>query len=322
MMAKKVKQINNLQEFRQGFMTAQQSLCATATDHGHHTSEQLNHNNFFQVAPLEKLRALMKSDMLGSTKRSFYTIVLITAGNVKETIGFNSYEFGANMLYFIPENQLHTISHWSKDLKGFHCIFDADYFLLCLRDQVRLSEYPFFQPEKDHAMKLSDLQADNIVRLFEKMSFEYCARKTHNDDLLVRLYLNVLLIEAERIYKSQQQAELMNLPKKKNLVSSFRLLVAQHYLIKRQVMDYAELLYVTPHYINDSVREETGKPASEFIRDYILSEAKSLLIQTSLTVAQVSAELNFSEQSYFGRFFKKHTGLSPAAFRKQHLTQV
>lgn len=275
--------------------------------------------NFFEAVPLEKLKAMLKDKAFVSTRRNFYTLVLITRGKIRETIGYTNYEFGANTLYFIPENQLHTIENWSNDVKGYHCIFDADYFLLCLRNQVKLNHYPFFQPDKEPFMKVSETETAALLSLFHKMHFEYCNQKNHNDDLLVRMYLNILLIEIGRLYLHKHTTETTRVPRKQQLATQFRKLVLQHYLQKRQVSDYAALLYVTPHYLNDSVKEITGKPASEFIYEEMIREAKSQLIQTSNTVTQIAAELNYSDQSYFCRFFKKHTGKSPQEFRKKHL---
>jgi YesN/AraC family two-component response regulator len=183
---------------------------------------------------------------------------------------------------------------------------------------VKLNHYPFFQTDTEPFMKISETEAGSMLALFEKMHFEYCRRKNHNDDLLVRMYLNILLIEIERLYQHKQQNEDARVPKRQQMVAQFRKLVSQHFLRKRQVSDYAALLYVTPHYLNDTVKEITGKPASEFIYEALIAEAKSHLIQTENTVTQIATELNYSDQSYFCRFFKKHTGLSPQEFRKKH----
>jgi AraC family transcriptional regulator, transcriptional activator of pobA len=303
--------LKNPTDFKQQYLSVPEHAgCEMSTNSRTH--------NFFEAVPLEKLKLLHKQRSFTTTRRNFYTLVLVTRGSIRETIGYRNYEFGANTLYFIPENQLHTIGHWSHDVRGYHCIFDADYFLLCLRNQVRLNHYPFFQPDREPFMKISETEAGSLLSLFEKMHFEYCNRKNHNDDLLVRMYLNILLIEIERLYQHKQSAEDPRVPRRQQMVTQFRKLVAQHFLQKRQVADYAALLYVTPHYLNDTVKEITGKPASEFIYEELVREAKSHLIQTENTVTQIAGELNYSDQSYFCRFFKKQTGLSPQEFRKQH----
>lgn len=312
---KKPKLISTPREFRQQYLSGDgQVFCEV----GGNTKKEPTHN-FLEVIPLERIKSFQQEKAFAATRRNFYTVVLITRGKIRETIGFQHYEFGANTLYFVPEGQLHTIEHWSNDIKGFHCIFDADYFLLCLRNQVKLHRFPFFQADKDCFLKISDTASNALVTLFEKMNFEYRSRKSHNDDLLVRLYLNVLLIEIERIFQHKQHIGATNIPRKQQLVVQYRKLVAQYYLQKRQVSDYAALLYVTPHYLNDTVKAITGKPASEFIYDQLVREAKAQLIQTENTITQIAGELNFADQSYFCRFFRKQTGASPKQFRQNHL---
>lgn len=314
----KPKEISNPDEFRKLFLSDSKTFSCPAGNRNHHFHFTGEKSSFLEIRRLEELKALHKQKAFESTRRNFYTIVLLTAGNVKETIGHNTYEFGAGTLYFIPENQLHTIHKWSADIKGYHCIFDADYFLLCLKNQVKLSEYPFLQPDTETSIRLSVAESGMLEHLFKKMQFEYCMKKSLNDDLLIRLYLNVFLIEAERIYQHQKDIEQTSFPRREQLVAKFRKMVSHHFINLKQVTDYAERLYVTPHYLNDTVRELTGKPASRFIYDQIITEAKAQLIQTDDTITQIAANLNFADQSYFCRFFKKHTGMSPVQFRREH----
>jgi AraC-like DNA-binding protein len=311
---KPLKEVSNPVDFKKQFLhNPEHSFCETC--HSVHAPGQCS---FLEIAPLELLKSLHKQPSFESVRRKFYTLVLVTAGSLTETIGYNTYTFGAGTLYFIPENQLHAIHGWSNDIKGYHCIFDADYFLLCLKNQVQLQQFPFMQPGKDPFLQLTAAESSAMKELLQKLSFEYCGRKTFNDDLLVRLYLNVLLIEAERIYQTQNPPPGRQQPRKEQLVARFRNLVAKHCIQYRQVANYARLLYVNPHYLNDTVKELTGRPASSFIYHQLLSEAKACLVQTDDTVANIAANLNFTDVTYFSRFFKKHAGVTPKQYRNGH----
>jgi AraC-like DNA-binding protein len=265
-----------------------------------------------EVTCLERFRNAIKVPV---GRRNFFTVVLITAGTATETIGFRQYEFKPNTIYFIPENQLHAVEHWSKDIKGFHAIFDADYFLLCLRNQVRLHFYPFFQHDKLPYLQLSVTEADIMATLFKKIAVEYSSRTTGNDDLLVRLYLNVLLLEAEKLYNHKLDKATIDIPRRYQIVVNFKKLVEKHFLDKKPVAEYANMLYVTPQYLNDTVKEFTGRSASSFIYEQLIAEAKAQLLQTEETITQIANNLNFMDQSYFCRFFKKHAGIAASEFR-------
>ncbi|SJZ77358.1 AraC-type DNA-binding protein [Chitinophaga eiseniae] len=308
------REVSNPYDFKQEYLSSPEHSFCEACD----TTARKQTSNFLEIATLEQLKRLHKNETFSGTRRKFYSMVLLTAGSVQETIGYNTYTFDAGMLYFIPENQLHAIHHWSDDVQGYHCIFDADYFLLCLKNQVKLHQYPFFQHDKKPFIRLSSEESALVAGLFSKLRQEHCNRQTFNDDLLVRLYLNVLLIETERIFLSQQGDNDPHLPRKEQLVASFKNLVSKHFQEYKLVTDYAKLLFVNPHHLNDTVKEITGSPASSFIHRQLITEAKAQLIQGNETIAGIANYLNFADQSYFCRFFKKQTGVTPLQYRNGH----
>lgn len=309
-----IKEIATPIEFQQEYLAdSNHIVCPFCFD-----TLQEQPSNFMQIATLEEIKSLHKHKSFESVRRKFYTAILLKSGSVKETIGDKTYTFGENTLYFIPDNQLHSIHQWSDDVAGYHCIFDAEYFLLCLKNQVKLSKYPFFQSEKAPYIKLSIEESELIETLSLKMNTEFRNRKTVNDDLLVRLYLNIFLIEAERIFQKQNILEDNSLTRKEQLVANFKTLVSEHLREKRLVSEYADMLHVHPNYLSDTIKEIMGNSASNYINQQLLTEVKACLIQTNDSIAEIAEQLNFSDQSYCTRFFKKHIGLTPSQFREQH----
>lgn len=93
-------------------------------------------------------------------------------------------------------------------------------------------------------------------------------------------------------------------------------LVRDHYKAQRSVTFYADKLCLTPKHLSNVVKGLTGKSAGAWIDDYVILEAKALLKSTTLTILQVSEALNFANQSFFGKYFKQHTGVSPTQYRR------
>lgn len=309
-----IREIKNPQEFKEFYL--QDPAYSYCTE-----CNQLDYSNgagFLEIIALEDLQKLHSRHIGHQARRKFYSIILLSSGEVEEVIGHQKYHFGPQTMYFVPENQLYSIESWSGDLKGILCMFDADYFLLCIKHQIKLNQFPFFQLDQEPFIRLSDRETQMMQHLFWKLNSEKCQKATVNDDLLTRMFLNVILLEAERIYNRQIVTENFSLSRKDQLVSQFQLLVRQHFTAKRQVSDYAEMLHVHSNYLNDLVKEVTGLPASHFIHKHIVQEAKSHLLQTSDTVSMIASELNFNDDSYFNRFFKKQTGITPLQFRKNH----
>ena len=83
--------------------------------------------------------------------------------------------------------------------------------------------------------------------------------------------------------------------------------------------EYADLMNITANHLNAFVQDMLGKTAGEVIRDRVLLEAKRLLTNADMTIAEIGYHLNFKDNAYFNRFFKKYTGQTPETFRKQFI---
>ncbi len=109
-----------------------------------------------------------------------------------------------------------------------------------------------------------------------------------------------------------------NEKKSKNelLVKKFLGFVQTHYKEQRGVEFYANELCLTPKYLSKVIKENSGMSANEWIDNYVILEAKALLKSTNMTIQQISDEFNFPSQSFFGKYFKRHVGVSPKEYRK------
>ncbi|GLB49437.1 helix-turn-helix domain-containing protein [Neptunitalea lumnitzerae] len=318
-MAKKetqeILQLNNLKDFRKQYLSFDKRLDCE----GIRSSETEQVTGFFEITRLEQMALRDAKAQTFFERRNFYSIVLLTKGQMKVQIGQETYNMKCPSLYFVAANQLHSIQKCTGDLKGYHLIFDEDYYLLCLRNQIKLSNFIFFITNTVPMLSLQQGALDTLLPLIEKMELDYCRRTTFKDDLLVKLYLNVFLIELEKLYEFQQDKATTTQSKTSLLVAQFQNLVKQHYIKVRQVSDYAKMLYVTPHYLNDVIRTHTGTNASSYINAQVTIGAKAMIIQTDNTFAEIAAQLLFSNPSYFSKFFKKQTGYTPLQYRQLYL---
>lgn len=105
--------------------------------------------------------------------------------------------------------------------------------------------------------------------------------------------------------------------RKDELYSDFVALVRRHYRSCRDVAFYADKLCVTVKYLSQVVKEKAGRPALEFIEQYVITECKALLLSTTMSIQQIADELHFPSQSVFGKYFKRVTGMSPREYRNR-----
>jgi AraC family transcriptional activator of pobA len=149
--------------------------------------------------------------------------------------------------------------------------------------------------------------------LFEEMLKEGSFNPLHNDDL-VRALLLQLFIYLSRT-EIQVHAKTVN-PYNYTLLQNFRNLIEANFSSLKFPKQYAALLYITPNHLNALCKDLINKSAGQLIRDRIILEAKRLLINLDLSVAQIAEKLDFKDQSYFIKFFKKHEEITPEKFRK------
>ena len=98
-------------------------------------------------------------------------------------------------------------------------------------------------------------------------------------------------------------------------MQTFLRLVRANYRSQRAIAFYADKMFISPKYLSLIIKEATGRSAAEWIDSYVLQEAKNLLRYSGKNVQQIAYELNFTNQSSFGKYFKHLTGMSPTRFQ-------
>jgi AraC-like DNA-binding protein len=81
---------------------------------------------------------------------------------------------------------------------------------------------------------------------------------------------------------------------------------------------FAELLFLSPNYLSDLLKKETGKTAQEYLHYYLIEEAKNNLLNTNDPINEIAFNLGFEYPQYFSKLFKSKTGMTPLAFRKMN----
>jgi len=129
------------------------------------------------------------------------------------------------------------------------------------------------------------------------------------------VYLHIMLKKLNRLYIVDHPDE--HSARTSSLVRHFNQLVSEHFLTEHSVQDYARRIGISTSHLRDTVKAVTGYAPGQIIRQKLVLEAKRLLSHSNATVADIGYRLNFKDPSYFGRFFKRETGMCPVAFRQQ-----
>jgi AraC-like DNA-binding protein len=252
---------------------------------------------------------------VGPLKSAFYRMSITISGTVEMQIGLEHFKHQPRTVSFTCPNQVFSKNKISADAFGYYLLFNDNF----LHDIIPASgiprEFPFFDYTGTPCFQLSPAEIDRVEQFVLAMNEEVKGNRPGREKA-IRMYLYLLLLEAKRSYERQQLHTKDNSAENAYLVSHFQKLVSRHFLLKRKVTDYAGLLAVSPNHLNRTVKETTGKTASESIAEMLVQEAKAVLKYTGASVSEIAYQLNFSEPAAFNRFFKKMTGETPLVYRK------
>ena len=251
-------------------------------------------------------------------KHTFYHVVLFTEGSGNHSIDFTSFAVKPYQIYFMTPGQVHR---WNFEgpVDGYIINFSAEFFQSFLLRPDYLESLPFFSGNvDDEVVNLPAGIHRQVVDLFEQLLHESTQSGRMTMDMIRTLMLQLfILIARQDNHSPQNTAPAYNY----TLLQSFKKLTDKNFATLRLPKDYASLLYITPNHLNALCNDMLGISAGEVIRNRIILEAKRLLVNLDLNINEIAGKLNFADNSYFTKFFKKYTGLTPEDFRKNPVAQ-
>lgn len=250
-------------------------------------------------------------------RHDFFEVLFLTGGSGFHVIDGNKYEIKPPCVFFMSPGQAHKIE-FSKDIEGYIYIFTPEFYLINRSNQNRLIEFPFFFTIRQDNPPLLLLHKTDVLfleSLFQK-GISVTQPSSNTSIELLRSILDLILTSCASLYKTDE-----NILKGKGhvLVKKFFQLVEQHFQNNLTVSQYADLMALTPNHLTQTVTRLTGKTSSQIIKSKQILEIKRLLVHTNLSVTEIASRLNFSDQSYFAKFFKRETGVSPMQYRARSI---
>lgn len=247
----------------------------------------------------------------------FFEVLYLTKGTGVHIIDSNRYDINPPCIFFLSPGQAHKLE-LSEDVSGYIFLFTGEFYLLDKSNQNKLLEYPFFFNVKQENPPL--FLESNDDKLFIESLFKRGADEMKNNDPgsheVSHALLELILCACERLYPVEQREG--EKQKSHVLVKRFRKLIEEKYQQNLSIKQYAELLHVSENHLTHLVKERTTKTSKDLIREKQIIETKRLLKHTALTISEISHHLNFKDQSYFTKFFKKSEGVTPLTYRENN----
>lgn len=236
--------------------------------------------------------------------------------------GRTQYDHSNGSMMFVKPRQIIEMRDLELEEKGF-MIFIHEDFLNGHELHHTIQKYGFFDYDVNEALHLSPKEEELIWSLHEKISTEYTNNPDEYSREIMLSHLASILMYAQRFYKRQfiNRTELSG-----KMISKFNRILTQ-YLEAGTLQEkglpsvnaLADTLNVSPRYLSDLLKQETGKTAMDLIHLFLISEAKNRLLAEDQNIASVAYQLGFENVSYFTRLFKKQVGLKPFEFKKMNL---
>jgi AraC-like DNA-binding protein len=288
------------------------------TTSGQHTFKRLSFNKEGNIYFESFVLKGSEKDMLGVEQ--FPRVVdaaglcICLEGKGEVGIGAQSYQMKKGDMSVILPNDILFINKISPDFKGYTLACTPDF--LSNAEIPIPSRTPIYLFIKDNpCVSLEKNEQDNLVKLCEFLD-EYDSRKDHPCREEISRNLGYAIIyEVIGIYKKKQPLRQQPYSRKQALYFEFAQLITKHYKEQKDIEFYAEQLCITSRYLSVVCKEISGTTAKECIDLHIMVNARILLTTTTMTILQISDELNFANPSFFTQYFKKRTGVTPKKYR-------
>ncbi len=239
--------------------------------------------------------------------------VLCMDGEVEASINLNKVKVKANDVITLTPGSIFQIDRIEGNLKIFFLGFSASYLEQKENSHILLDT--MYQTLGRPILSLTASGAKLLEEYFNLLIHTYLHFEESSvlQNIAPNIFMDTHTI-VSMLYKKSTN-EKVSMSKSEQICRSFTQLVLQHYSQNRNVAWYAEKLGITHAYLCTTVKQAIGKTCVDVISSMVIMDAKSQLKSTDLSIQQISDSLNFANMSFFGKYFKRHVGMSPLEYR-------
>ena len=250
--------------------------------------------------------------------------VLCLKGKLEVEINLQQIELCSNSLLCLGPDKI--ISSKQTDFNDFEAyfLFMSPQFLRDINIDMNvmnnIGRMVSLKSSRQPVLLLSDEESQLLQKYMELLHYNTIK---NSDELYIKnISRNIIASVIYQIfqfgekYMPHERVEERPLSRRANYVQEFMRLMHENYRQERSVGFYADKLFISPKYLSLIIKEMTGRSAAEWIDECVILEAKNLLRYSGKNIQQVAYELNFTNQSSFGKYFKHLTGMSPSQFQK------
>jgi AraC-like DNA-binding protein len=247
------------------------------------------------------------------TRLNASCLTLCLDGRCRTRINLREFELSeGSLVVTMPEQILQQVSR-TDDFTALFIVVSAE-FLDAVVPTVQQLLPLFLRVKEEPCIRLSSEEAQTIKEYYYFLQSKVKQPEYHFRKEIARGLLISLFFEVYNIYQREQPVVKAK-SRKEELFDRFFRLISEQYKEHRSVSHYADAIHVNAKHLSTVIKEVSGRTAGEWIDNMVTLEAKALLKSSELSIQEIAKELNFPNQSFFGKYFKMHTGMTPRGYR-------
>ena len=271
-----------------------------------------------ELPPAEQFKIRRVEDIMGENdlqhdlhRHDFFFILALKKGEGKHEIDFTSYKVQDNCVFFLRPGQVHQLELRAGS-NGYLVEFNTEFY----HPKDKLSNQRLGKASSKNYCELEMNRFNRLEAILASMFQEFTAREEGFKDI-IKSNLDIFFIEFIRQSPNPNAGATTANSYSQGRFEEFMELLDRNIAINKQVSQYTDMMSLSPYQLNEIIKSSVGKTTSELINEQIILEAKRYLLATTNQVKEIADQLGYEDPSYFIRFFKKHTGHSPEAYRHQ-----
>lgn len=239
--------------------------------------------------------------------------VLCMGGSLEASINLSDYTIKANDFITLSPGSIIQINKIEGELKLYFMVFSSAFIHGISKTK---SIIDLIYMTKNHpVLSLPSDFATIYEEFFSLMMRVYYKEHTPYNPEILKCMLLSILYRLSDMYHTQPIRSQVGLNRGEEICRAFGHLVIQYYTQERSISYYAKQMGITPAHLSNTVKHVTGKTVMDIISDVVIVDAKAQLKSTNIPIHEIADSLNFPNVSFFGKYFKRLTGMSPQQYR-------
>lgn len=248
-----------------------------------------------------------------------FIIVYCSKGKLNINYNFKDITISNNTIFFYRPGTIIQLK--SNEEASVSAIMCDDKFTENLKINTKNFTYEFIKLIDNPYIKILPEDGNTLENLLSMLNYELDNKTNnqyHNEFILSVIHTILYKIKyVVTIYYENNNNKQNKICRDNEHFKTFIQILQKYYTQERTVIFYASLMHVSPKYLSSIIKKVSGISANKWIDKYVIIEAKNLLKYSDMSIQEIAYFLNFANQSFFGQYFKKRTGMSPNEYKKK-----